>query len=112
MRGEVLPRLSFGEGVGSGGEVFPGRLGISAPWRLVFRDVAQSGSAPKGWTLSGRGAEPPSGCEKRGVRSCPETSFGEGAGSGGGAFPGRLGISAPWRLVFRDVAQSGSAPNN
>src|SRR5882762_846176 len=54
MRGEVLPRLSFGEGVGSGGEAFPGRLGISAPWRLVFRDVAQSGSAPE-WGSGGRG---------------------------------------------------------
>src|SRR5207244_6855476 len=54
MRGEVLHRLSFGEGVGSGGEAFPGRLGISAPWRLVFRDVAQSGSAPE-WGSGGRG---------------------------------------------------------
>ena len=29
-------------------------LGISAPWRLVFRDVAQSGSAPE-WGSGGRG---------------------------------------------------------
>src|SRR5436190_13768755 len=54
MRGEVLPRLSFGEGVGSGGEAFPRRLRICASTRLVFRDVAQSGSAPE-WGSGGRG---------------------------------------------------------
>src|SRR5437867_4497349 len=55
MRGKVpAPGTLFGEGVGPGGEAFPGRLGISAPWRLVFRDVAQSGSAPE-WGSGGRG---------------------------------------------------------
>src|SRR2546430_4085484 len=43
-----------GRGGGWGGEAYPARLGISASGRLVFRDVAQLGSAPE-WGSGGRG---------------------------------------------------------
>src|SRR2546427_13211999 len=57
MRNEgrgLCPGYGFREGVGPGREASPWRLGISASWCLVFRDVAQSGSAPE-WGSGGRG---------------------------------------------------------
>src|SRR2546426_2158398 len=55
MRGEISHAyVSFREGVGRGGGSRSSASRLWAPWRLAFRDVAQSGSAPE-WGSGGRG---------------------------------------------------------